>query len=121
MSIEEFREHCLAVRGAEESLPFRGHDVLVFKVMGKMFCAVALEPRDGVFRPDLKCDPDRSVELRERYEGVLPGHSKTLMWNAVALDSDVPDELVVELIHHSVELVVAKLPRAKREEYMEQR
>ncbi len=107
----------MAVPGAEESFPFWDDDLLVFKVMGKMFCIVSLAPKDGVYRPYMKCDPERSLELRERYDGVQPGHYKTLMWNAVALGSDVPDELVTELIRHSVEQVIAKLPRRLREEY----
>lgn len=117
MDIEEFREHCLAVRGVEEGMPF-GPDVVVFKVMGKMFCFLGVEPRDGVLRANMKCDPDRSVELRERYDGIGDSYyTRTLMWNAVALDGDVPDELIVELIRHSVEQVIAKLPRAKQKEY----
>lgn len=119
MNIEDFREHCLAVKGAGESLPFIDRSILVFKVMEKMFCMVSLEPKDGVFRADLKCDPERSVELRERYSGVVPGHVKSaMMWNRVLLDSDVPDELIVELIHHSVDEVLKALPKAKREEYL---
>jgi predicted DNA-binding protein (MmcQ/YjbR family) len=118
MNIEELRAHCLAVRGAEESTPFRGNDVLVFKVMGKMFCFAAIEPRDGIFRIALKCNPARSVELREQYEGVGPSHyTNSLMWNNVVLDSDVPDELIVELLAHSVDLVIANLPKSKQKEY----
>lgn len=118
MNIEEFREHCLRVKGAEESTPFWGHNVLVFKVMGKMFCMVALEPKDGVFRADLKCDPARSEELRERYDGITPGHvPTTMLWNRITLESDVPDSLIIELIGHSVDEVIRNLPRAKRREY----
>lgn len=118
MNIEEFREHCLAVKGATESLPFIGHNVLVMKVMGKMFAFIPLEPREGGFVANLKCDPERSVELRERYHGIGPGHHPTtLLWNGVDIESDVPDELIVELIAHSAEEVIKKLPRSKREEY----
>lgn len=120
MNIEEFREHCLAVAGATESLPFRGHDVLVFKIMDKMFCMLALNPSDGVFAADLKCDPERSAELRERYAGIDHGHVKTTMlWNRITLRSDVPDELILELIRHSADRVVLGLTRAKRREYAE--
>ncbi|MDL2319879.1 MmcQ/YjbR family DNA-binding protein [Alistipes sp. OttesenSCG-928-B03] len=118
MDIERFRECCLAVKGAAESLPFLHHNVLVFKIMNKMFCMLALEPSDGEFRADLKCDPERSVALREQYEGVGPGHvPTTLLWNRIKLESDLPDALIEELIAHAVDEVVKKLPRAKREEY----
>ena len=42
MNIEAFRDYCLSKKGVTESLPF-GPDVLVFKVMGKMFALCALE------------------------------------------------------------------------------
>lgn len=75
MNIEEFREHCLAVKGAEECFPF-DDTVLVFKVMGKMFAFISIAPRDGRFKANLKCDPERSVDLRERYDGVGVGHPR---------------------------------------------
>ena len=117
MNIEEFREYCLAIKGASESLPFLGHNVLVFKVVEKMFCYIPLEPKDGVFRADLKCDPEKSVELRDKYNGITQTDFKTNLWNLVTLESDVPDELIKELVRHSVEEVIKKLSKRKQEEY----
>lgn len=122
MNIEEFREHCLSVKGASESLPFIDHNILVFKIMGKMFCMLPLVPKDGIFRADLKCNAERSVELRERYSGIGPGHVKsTLLWNRIVLSSDVPNELIIELIHHSVDETLKTLPKAQRAEYTQSR
>lgn len=117
MNIEELREHCLSIKGSTESFPFIKHDILVFKVMGKMFAYTPLEPKDGVFKVYLKCNPDKSVELREKYHGIAETDFKTLLWNLVTLESDVPDKLIKELINHSAEEVIKKLPKAKREEY----
>lgn len=117
MNIEEFREYCLSVKGASESLPFLEHNVLVFKVMGKMFAYIPLEPKDGVFKADLKCDPERSLALRDKYNGIEQTDFKTLLWNLVSLASDVPDELIRELIRHSVDEVLKKLSKGKQEEY----
>lgn len=117
MNIEEFRICCLSVKGAAESLPFLGHNVLVFKVMGKMFAYIPLEPKDGIFKACLKCDPEKSVELRETYEGITETDFKTPLWNLVTLESDVPDGLIRELIRHSVDEVIKKLPKYKREAY----
>lgn len=118
MDLSTLREHCLAVKGATESLPFLHHNTLVFKVMEKMFCMAALEPSEGIFWADLKCDPVRSVELREKYTGVGPGHVKsTLLWNRIILESDVPDSLIIELIRHSAESVLEKLPVSRKEIY----
>lgn len=119
MNIEELREHCLSVKGAEESFPF-DDTVLVFKIMEKMFAYIGLEPKDRILRVNLKCDPARSEELRDRYSGVGTGvhAAKSLLWNAVELESDVPDDLIRELIDHSAEEVLKKLPKKKREEYL---
>ena len=117
MNIEEFREYCLSIKGSTESLPFLKHNVLVFKVMGKMFAYIPLEPKDGVFKADLKCNPEKSVGLREKYDGIVKTDFKTLLWNLVTLESDVPDKLIKELINHSVEEVIKKLPKSKQEEY----
>ncbi len=117
MDIEAFRTCCLSVKGAEESLPFIDPNVLVFKVMGKMFAYVDLAPKDGLFRAAMKCDPARSTELRERYRGITRGRFETLLWNDLVLDSDLPDELIEELIHHAAAEVIQKLPKYKQAEY----
>lgn len=117
MNIEELREYCLSVKGASECLPF-DDTTLVFKVMDKMFAYTGLVPKDGLLKVDMKCNPDRSAQLRDQYEGITHGtHTHGLLWNSVYLDSDVPDELIRELIDHSVEEVISKLPRKRQEEY----
>jgi predicted DNA-binding protein (MmcQ/YjbR family) len=64
---------------------------------------------------NLKCAPERSLELRDRYAAITPGyHMNKRHWNTVLLDGSVPSELVRELIDHSYELVVASLPKKKR-------
>ena len=117
MNIEEFREYCLSIKGCTESTPFLDKNIIVFKVMEKMFAYIPLYPKDGVFRADLKCNPDKSVELREKYNGVTETDFKTLLWNLVTLESDVPDSVIEELIKHSAEEVIKKLPKSKQEEY----
>ncbi len=120
MNIEEFREHCMAIKGATESTPFIDPNVVAFKVMDKMFGMLPLITKDGIYKADLKCDPDYTLELRERYEGIGPGHVKsTLLWHRITLESDVPDKLIIELIRHSVEEVIKKLPKKKQAEYRE--
>jgi predicted DNA-binding protein (MmcQ/YjbR family) len=120
MNIEELRNYCLSIKGSSESTPFiqlTNNTVLVFKVMDKMFAYIDLEPKDGLLNVCLKCNPDKSFELREQYRGIMETPFKSLMWNSVCLESDVPDKLIEELINHSVEEVVRKLPKKKREEY----
>lgn len=117
MNIEEVREYCLSVKGATECFPF-DESTLVFKVMDKMVAYMSIEPTEDGYRINLKCDPERAIELREKRQGIIPGfHSNKKYWNTVYLDSDVSDSLLKELILHSVDEVIKKLPRKKQEEY----
>ncbi|GHT73048.1 hypothetical protein AGMMS50262_03450 [Bacteroidia bacterium] len=119
MNIEELREHCLAVKRMEECMPF-DEDTMVYKVMGKMFAYFGLTPRNGEFIVNLKCEPEKSAILRERYAGITFGYySDKKYWITVSIASDVPDKLIVELIAHSVGEVVKKLPKYKQKEYNE--
>ena len=115
MNIEELRNHCLAIEQAEECAPF-GDDVVVYKISNKMFAFFPLNPKDNEHFVVLKCDPEKSAELREKYAGVTKGYyaGNNLMWNSVYIQKDVPDKLIVELITHSVEEVIKKLPKRKQ-------
>lgn len=112
MHLDAFRDHCLAKPGATEDLPF-GPDALTFKVGGKMFAITNLERLPlGV---GLKGDPERWLDLRERYEGVTTGpYLNGKHWSLVLLQDDVPASLVLELADRSYDLVVAKLTRKER-------
>jgi len=62
---------------------------------------------------NLKCDPEKSIDLRGRYDGVKPGwHMNKTHWNSVSPDpiSDVPAKLFWELLLHSYALVKQSLP-----------
>lgn len=115
MNIEQFRDYCLSKKGVAESFPF-DEKTLVFKVMGKMFALTGLEHIPA--RVNLKCDPERSIELREQYhELITPGyHMSKLLWNTVVIDANVPHELILELIDHSYELVVEGLTKKLKAE-----
>jgi predicted DNA-binding protein (MmcQ/YjbR family) len=113
MNIEEIRDYCIAKSGVTEGFPF-DETTLVFKVMNKMYALTGL---DGI-PPfvNLKCDPDRAIELRGHYEAVKPGwHMNKQQWNSVYYTGNIPDDLVRELIDHSYELVVEGLKKANRE------
>ena len=113
MDIESYRDYCLLKKGVKEEFPFDSN-TLVFKVMGKMF---ALTDVDLFKSVNLKCDPDRSMELRERYMAIKPGfHMNKFHWNTIEMDGSLPDSLVKELIDHSYDLVVAKLPNKLKDE-----
>lgn len=111
MTIDDLIAHCSRKPGVTCDTPF-GPDVLVFRVKGKMF---ALAPLDLFESVNLKCDPERAVDLRERHEGITPGyHMNKQHWNTVDVTGSVPGELVLELVDHSYELVKASLPKKVR-------
>jgi len=111
MDLEEFREYCLRKPNAAESTPF-GEDVLVFKVGGKIFALASLD--DIPPRVNLKCDPERALDLRDRYEDVRPGyHMNKKHWNTVELAGRIPERELRGMIDHSYELVAARLPKQK--------
>jgi predicted DNA-binding protein (MmcQ/YjbR family) len=113
MNIEEFRNYCISKKGVTESFPF-DETTLVFKVMGKMF---ALTDTLDKFSINIKCDPEKAVELRERYPAVTPGyHMNKKHWNTVNIDGSVSDELLFRWIDESYDLIVSKLPKASRDQ-----
>lgn len=112
MDLPDVIAHILSKPGAEETTPF-GPDTLVYKVGGKMFALTS--PDDFPSSVNLKCDPERSIELREEYDAIAPGyHMNKKHWNTVTLDGSVPSKLVRELIDHSYDLVAASLPLKNR-------
>ena len=74
-------------------------------------------PRIDLFHTvNLKCDPERAIELRERYEGIVPGyHMNKQHWNTVDVTGTVPLRLLLELVDHSYDLVRASLPKKVRD------
>ncbi|MFJ6207388.1 MmcQ/YjbR family DNA-binding protein [Lysinibacillus sp. NPDC092081] len=111
MNKETIHAYCLKLHGTtfdykEEWQADRYH------IGGKMY---GMMGGDGAGRPvlTLKCEPNRAEELREAYEGIIPGYymNKT-HWNSIYMDAnDVPIDLVENLINHSYELVFGKLTK----------
>jgi len=106
MTLDQLLEYALAKPEVEQSLPF-GPDVLVLKTNTKMFLLIPLD--SDPLRFNAKCDPERAIQLREEYKGIIPGyHMNKKLWNTVLLDGSVPGALVRELIDHSYQLIRAK-------------
>ncbi len=109
MNIEQFRDYCLTKKGVTESFPF-DENTLVFKVLNKMFALTSLTSEE--FKVNLKCNPDRSVELRDLYSNVVGAfHMSKLHWNSITVNQQIPVKLITELIDHSYDLVVAKMTK----------
>jgi predicted DNA-binding protein (MmcQ/YjbR family) len=113
MNIEEFRIYCLNKKGVSEEFPF-DQNTLVFKVMGKMF---ALTDINSFASVNLKCDPDRAIELREKYDFIRPGyHMNKKHWNTIDIDWRLEDDMMKLWIDHSYDLVAESLTKKLKDE-----
>lgn len=111
MNIEEFREYCLSKPSTTECFPF-DENTLVFKVAGKMF---ALTDIVDAFSINIKCDPEKAIELREHYDCVQPGyHMNKMHWNTIIIDGTVSDAVLKEWIDDSYDLIVSSLNKSQR-------
>jgi predicted DNA-binding protein (MmcQ/YjbR family) len=108
MTLAYYRDYCLAKSSTTEDTPF-DIDTLCFRVGGKIFSICTISNFDFV---NLKCDPERAAELREQFPGITPGyHMNKKTWNSVSVIGNVPDKLILELVDHSYELILASLPK----------
>ncbi|MCH5328042.1 MAG: MmcQ/YjbR family DNA-binding protein [Coprobacter sp.] len=118
MDIESLREYCLQFPQTTECFPF-DETTLVFKVAGKMFLYTDISSGNKN-RMNVKCDPERAIELREQYEDVEPGyHANKKYWNTIRYDR-IKESLLKEWIRHSYLEVVQKFPRRQRDEILQQ-
>ena len=123
MDIEQVRDYTLSINGVTEAQPF-GDDIITYRIEGKIFLCLWLgggkhdmkgntEPRFA-----LKLPPDRNEELREHYSAILPAwHWNKKHWSDVYYEQ-LEDSLVTCFIKESYDLVVSKLPKALRQNYI---
>ncbi len=112
MDIEQFREFCLSLPAVAEECPF-GPDTLVFKVKSKMFALCSISEFGEV---NLKCDPERAVELREEYSQIRGAyHMNKKHWNSVDVLT-LQNAFIEELVLHSYDLVKSGLTKKEKSE-----
>ena len=114
MNIEYLTSYCLSLEKTNHDFPF-GPDVMVFKVLDKVFAITDLSQVPG--RINLKCDPEEAIKLREAYpEQIIPGfHMNKKHWNTVYYENFQSD-FVKELILNSYHLVIQKMTKKQRRE-----
>ncbi len=113
MNAELLREHCIHKREVTESFPFDS-ETLVFKVAGKMFCLIGL---DNPICCNLKCDPEKAIELRANFNAVIPGwHMSKANWNTIYFNQDMKDKEILEWVDHSYEMVIKGLTKKLQKE-----
>lgn len=108
MNIESVREYCLSLPQTTEDFPF-DETTLAFRIAGKIFAMIDLEKTEWFV---LKCNPERALELRDRYMDISPAwHMNKKYWNQLNLYGALPDKLIRTLICHSYNEVVKKIPK----------
>lgn len=116
MNFDIIREYVLKKKHVTESQPF-GDDVLVYKVLDKVFMMMNFEIPTEL---SLKCEPERAIELRERYDAVLPGyHMNKTHWNTVIVNNSIPAKELFKMIDDSYDLIVSAFSAAKRKQYFD--
>ena len=103
MNIESLRDYVLQKPFVTEGFPF-GETVIVFKVKEKVFLLVPLDTEQ--FQFNVKCDPDKAIELREEYpDSISPGfHMNKKHWNTVVVDGRLSSKLILEMVDDSYRL-----------------
>jgi predicted DNA-binding protein (MmcQ/YjbR family) len=111
VTLEAYRNYCLNKKGVTEEFPF-DENVLVFKVMGKIFCLTDIQRFESI---NLKVDPEEGVELREKYPAVQPGyHMNKKHWVTVLMDGSIPDKMLLKWADNSYVLVVKGLTKSQK-------
>ncbi|MBQ8423927.1 MAG: MmcQ/YjbR family DNA-binding protein [Coprobacter sp.] len=115
MDIETLREFCLSLPYTTEEFPFDEY-VLAFKVEGKIFLFTDLS--DDIPWANVKCDPDKALYWRDRYDYVLPGyHMNKRLWNTIDY-TRARDEQMRQWICHSYIEVVRKFAKSQQDKYL---
>ncbi len=103
IDIEAIRQFNLAKEGVGEGFPF-GEDVLVYKVYRKIFCLLRLSIPHTI---NLKCEPEKAIYLREKYDFVIPGyHMNKKHWNTWNIDDMNDINFLKHWIDQSYHLVL---------------
>ena len=107
MDIDWLRHFCLSLPYTTEQIQWE--DALVFKVGGKMYAVLRLEP--GPVWLSLKCGTEEFGELTER-QGVIPApYLARAHWISLTFPVVLPRAEIERLVRGSYDLVFSKLPR----------
>ena len=122
MNRDEIADYCETLPGAWPDTPWE--DDLVYKLGnrnaegkgGKVFIFFGQPKPEGV--PEeiaIKTDPAILPALIDQYESVsIPSYLKRGGWIAVKLESDLPDEELIDLIEDSHERILSSLSKRQQ-------
>ena len=106
MTRKELIQYCLKFPSVYEDYPF---DIIidenawtVMRHLGNTKAFAFIFERKGKLFVNLKCDPALADSFRNGYMGITPAyHMNKIHWNSVEIDSDVPTDLLDEMIRNS--------------------
>lgn len=111
MNIETIREYCLSLPQATEDFPF-DESTLAFRIERKIFAIIDLENLEWFV---LKCDPNYAIELRDKFSEISGAwHMNKKYWNQLNIFGSLSDKLIQNLIRHSYNEVIKKIPKKTR-------
>ncbi|MBN8574260.1 MAG: MmcQ/YjbR family DNA-binding protein [Candidatus Kapabacteria bacterium] len=114
MNHDIIREYCLQKKATSFDFPF-DEEVMACRVAGKIFVLMSI--LQFPVSINVKCDPEKAIDLRERYEAVKPGyHMNKTHWNTVTCDGSLSDAEIFSFIDHSYEMVLQSFPKKLRNE-----
>lgn len=86
----------------------------------KMFAAVCKDD-EGIDRLiTLKLEPSEGDFLRQQYDDISPGYyMNKIHWNSINADGSVPDELSMDLLDKSYDLVLKGFSKKRQKELLD--
>src|SRR5271170_3465410 len=109
MNIEWVRRYCLSLPHATEIVQW---NALVFKIGGKIFAILALEPAKTWL--SFKCDPEQFADLVERPGIIQAPYFARNQWVALETEDALTPAELKRLVRASYDLVREKLTKKLR-------
>lgn len=122
MTPEELIDFCLKKKGACIDHPF-GPDSTILKVEKKIFAQFF--KLNGEDKITLNCDMMTGQFYRQLYPGtVVRGYHcppiQQPYFNTFPINCEIPEEMIYEMIDHSYQTVVGKLPKYVQKRFLEE-
>ena len=111
MNIEDFRAYCLSMEDVTEKTPFgkfarRYDSLLVFYVLGHMFCIVDIDDFSSV---TVRSTPDEIERIKQTHSSVeAPGNPALRYWIQLNLHGDITDAEIYTYVNRACEIVRAR-------------
>lgn len=111
MNVEELRDYCLSIRRRDREDSFgkfarRYDSLLVFYVLGHMFCMADMEDFTSV---SFRSTDEEIASITEHYSAVTTPVNKVMkFWLKVNLNEDMPDSMIYSCVRRAYEIIKEK-------------